>query len=77
VGHGDGPLVGGGGGAPLPLFMSPPRHGMLSPLHAIVVIVVACHHCHCHCLSLLSPVAVFVVFCRVCVVSSLGTWFWG
>jgi len=55
------PLVGGGGGGPLLPFMSPPCHGMLLSLHAIVVIVVVCHHCHCHCL-LSSPV--IIVACR-------------
>ena len=40
------------GGGPSPLFVLPPRHGVLSS-------------------------AVFIVFCRVCIVSSLGTWFWG
>jgi len=77
VGRGDGPLVGGGGGAPSLPFVSPPRHGVLSSLRAIIVVVIACRHCHCRCLSLLSPVAIFVVFCQVCIVSSLGTWFWG
>jgi len=46
VGHGDGPLVGGGGGAPSPPFVSLPHHGMLLSLHAIVVIVVACRCFH-------------------------------
>jgi len=42
VGRGDGPLVGGAGGGPSLPFMSPPHHGVLSSLHAIVVVVVAC-----------------------------------
>jgi len=71
VGHGDGPLVGGGGGGPLPPFVLPPCYGVLLSLHAIVVVIA----CRCH-LSL-SPVAVFIMFCRVCIVSLLGTWFWG
>jgi len=72
VGRGDGPLVGGGGVPSLP-FVSPPRHGVLLSLHAIIVIVVAC----CHCLLLLLPVAIFIMFFWVCIVLSLGTWFWG
>ena len=40
------------------------------------LIMVCCRHCM-PSLLLLLPVAVLVVFCRVCVVSLLGTWFWG